>query len=222
MFEASCGTFFCRKIKELLEKDRQRERERERQKQKERDKLRESSRERRVSSYERLRDRDGYHRDYHQKYARGRLDARDRDRRRSLGGKQQYRDGHKHHDRRHRKGKEQDKYKDSLSEGQIKTKAESSDSDVQIELDINIEDEDEEAIIEKRRKQREELLKVGLTYFQIESVVKLCGRSVWGLLKIPTPIPHNSPALKTLTLLKCRRLPMVIKCKRRRWWRMSL
>lgn len=148
-----------RKIKELLEKDRQRERERERQKQKERDKLRESSRERRVSSYERLRDRDGYHRDYHQKYARGRLDARDRDRRRSLGGKQQYRDGHKHHDRRHRKGKEQDKYKDSLSEGQIKTKAESSDSDVQIELDINIEDEDEEAIIEKRRKQREELLK---------------------------------------------------------------
>lgn len=135
--------------------------------------MRESSRDRRVS-YDRLRDRDGYHRDYHQKYARGRLDARDRDRRR-LSGKQQYRDSYKHHDRRHRKGKEQDKYKDSLSEGQIKTKAESSDSDVQIELDIDIDDEDEEAIIEKRRKQREELLKVCLTHchFQTENIVKL-------------------------------------------------
>lgn len=133
------------------------------------------------------------------------MDARDRDRRRSLGGKQQSRDGHKHHDRRHRKGKEQDKYKDSLSEGQIKTKAESSDSDVQIELDINMEDEDEEAIIEKRRKQREELLKVGsnCSYFYLTyNVVKLCGCSVWGLPKIPTPIRRNSPVLKTLRLSK--------------------
>lgn len=52
-------------------------------------------------------------------------------------------------------------FKDSLSEGQSKTKADSSDSDVQIELDIDIiDDEDEEAIIEKRRKEREELMKV--------------------------------------------------------------
>lgn len=51
-----------------------------------------------------------------------------------------------------------DKYKDSLSEGQP-PHASSSDSD-ELDIDINDEEEDEQKIIEKRRKQREELLKV--------------------------------------------------------------
>ncbi|KAK9758717.1 Protein kinase domain [Popillia japonica] len=50
-----------------------------------------------------------------------------------------------------------DKYKDSLSEGQP-PHASSSDSD-ELDIDINDEEEDEQKIIEKRRKQREELLK---------------------------------------------------------------
>ncbi|GJQ79602.1 hypothetical protein Trydic_g16444 [Trypoxylus dichotomus] len=50
-----------------------------------------------------------------------------------------------------------DKYKDSLSEGQP-VHASSSDSD-ELDIDINDEEEDEQKIIERRRKQREELLK---------------------------------------------------------------
>lgn len=71
---------------------------------------------------------------------------RDRSRDRRKGG-----DGRSRHEKA-------DKFKDSLSEGQ--KKAASSDSDVEVEIDINEDDEDEEAIIERRRKQREELLKV--------------------------------------------------------------
>jgi serine/threonine-protein kinase PRP4 len=58
-----------------------------------------------------------------------------------------------------RGGDRSDIFKDSLSEG---LKAEKSSSDEEQEIgDINIEeDEDEEQIIQKRRKQREELLKV--------------------------------------------------------------
>lgn len=55
-----------------------------------------------------------------------------------------------------------DKYKDSLSEGQP-LHASSSDSD-ELDIDINDEEEDEQKIIEKRRKQREELLKVCLFF----------------------------------------------------------
>ncbi|KAJ8926601.1 hypothetical protein NQ314_021010 [Rhamnusium bicolor] len=57
------------------------------------------------------------------------------------------------------KSEKQDKYKDSLSEGQQKAKQSSDSSDVEVDLDLNEDEEDEEAIIEKRRKQREELLK---------------------------------------------------------------
>lgn len=56
-----------------------------------------------------------------------------------------------------------DKYKDSLSEGQP-TRASSSDSD-ELDIDINDDEEDEQKIIEKRRKQREELLKVFNLFF---------------------------------------------------------
>jgi serine/threonine-protein kinase PRP4 len=60
-----------------------------------------------------------------------------------------------------RTGERSDIFKDSLSEG---LKAEKSSSDEGEEIgDINIEeDEDEEQIIQKRRKQREELLKVNI------------------------------------------------------------
>lgn len=54
--------------------------------------------------------------------------------------------------------KDKDKFKDSLSEGLKIEQSSSSDEEIgDIKID---EDEDEEEIIEKRRKQREELLKV--------------------------------------------------------------
>ena len=69
-----------------------------------------------------------------------------------------HRDDNRGRDKRDKQHKsKQDKYKDSLSEG-LPMQASSSDSD---ELDIDIDDEeDEQKIIEKRRKEREELVKV--------------------------------------------------------------
>ncbi|XP_063698311.1 uncharacterized protein LOC134829240 [Culicoides brevitarsis] len=54
--------------------------------------------------------------------------------------------------------KEEDKFKDSLSEGLKAAKESSSESETN-DIDLNDEEEDEEQIIERRRKQREELLK---------------------------------------------------------------
>lgn len=90
-------------------------------------------------------------------------DRRIRERRDSSRGRRDSsrdRNSRRFYDRdRDRKGKtDSDKYKDSLSEG-LKQRKESSSSESEI-ADIKIdEDEDEEKIIERRRKQREELLK---------------------------------------------------------------
>lgn len=55
---------------------------------------------------------------------------------------------------------EKDRYRGSLSEGQkAPVKDSSSDEEINLDIDIN-DDDDEEKIIEMRRKQREELLKV--------------------------------------------------------------
>ena len=69
------------------------------------------------------------------------------------------RDSRRRYDReRDRKGKDSDKFKDSLSEG-LKHDKEASSSDSEMG-DIKIdEEEDEEKIIERRRREREELLK---------------------------------------------------------------
>ncbi|KAG5871676.1 hypothetical protein JTB14_007359 [Gonioctena quinquepunctata] len=93
---------------------------------------------------------------------RGR-DQRARDSRRSHSNRDRYRSS-RYRDRDYReysksKKEKHDKFKDSLSEGQNLKGSSSSDSDVAVQLDLNEDEEDEEAIIEKRRKQREELLK---------------------------------------------------------------
>jgi hypothetical protein len=73
-----------------------------------------------------------------------------------------------------RSGEKSDIFKDSLSEG---LKAEKSSSEEEIG-DINIdEDEDEEQIIQKRRKQREELLRVNFDWFLVTSFSR--GDSHW-------------------------------------------
>ncbi|XP_066250833.1 uncharacterized protein Prp4k [Euwallacea similis] len=165
-----------RKIRELLEKDKQRQRDKEHERQKEKARerqkdIRENSRDRRSFDRPTLRDRDSFHRDLRDfnKYrdttrdSRGNREADRNNRYREERRRESDRQGHgkdrRHQEKRHKKVKEQDKFKDSLSEGQIKSKDDSSDSDVQIELDISIDDEDEDSIIEKRRKEREELLK---------------------------------------------------------------
>ncbi|KAJ8668712.1 hypothetical protein QAD02_010375 [Eretmocerus hayati] len=81
----------------------------------------------------------------------------------SRGGSRRDRDRHsgRDHDRdREKNGKRErgDKFKDSLSEGLKVERSESSSEEEIKDIDIE-EDEDEEAIIERRRKQREELLK---------------------------------------------------------------
>lgn len=93
-------------------------------------------------------------------------DRVDRDRHR---GRERSRERDKSKDRRNRdryKGRNEkyDKYQGSLSEG-LKQVMSGSDSDIELDIDINDEEEDEQEIIERRRKQREELLKVGKRFF---------------------------------------------------------
>ncbi|XP_058837159.1 serine/threonine-protein kinase PRP4 homolog isoform X2 [Topomyia yanbarensis] len=158
--------------------DRERARDRDRERERDRARARQRDRER---SIERYRDRRGSmdrSREGRRSAERGvtgrRLSSRDRFRGRSRsrsrdrGGWRERDDrGRYDRDRGARNGRdyrggtkrkpEDDKYKDSLSEGLKQQKESSSDSEVG---DINIDDEeDEEKIIEKRRKQREELLK---------------------------------------------------------------
>ncbi|CAG9861857.1 unnamed protein product [Phyllotreta striolata] len=125
-----------------------RETERQRREKERRDREKERERERRSRSR------------YREAYShRGREASRDRGRESRGYG---YRDRYKGDALRNNRGKEygksrekQDKFKDSLSEGQ--KRQDSSESDVEMDIDWN--EEDEEVIIEKRRKQREELLK---------------------------------------------------------------
>lgn len=82
-----------------------------------------------------------------------RFSRSERDRAKERADERRDKEKDRHRSTRHVKV---DKYQDSLSEG-LKQIVSGSDSD---ELDIDIKEEDEEAIIEKRRKQREDLLKV--------------------------------------------------------------
>lgn len=96
------------------------------------------------------RDREGrYSRDQDKRSSR----ERDKDLRR-------YRD-ERNFDRNRKSKNESDKFKDSLSEGLKHDKeASSSESEIaDIDIKLDEEDEDEETIIERRRKQREELMK---------------------------------------------------------------
>ncbi|EAT39652.1 AAEL008556-PB [Aedes aegypti] len=158
------------------ERARDRERERERERDRERDRARARQRER-DRSLERYRDRRGSSRDrrsmermggngrmYNSRDRyRGRSRSRDRDRDRDDRGRYDRDRNDRDRNGRDRRGgpgkrrPEDDKFKDSLSEGLKQQKESSSDSELG---DIDIDDEeDEEKIIEKRRKQREELLK---------------------------------------------------------------
>lgn len=69
--------------------------------------------------------------------------------------------GHERNDRDRHETKDRDRYRGSLSEGQrAQQKDSSSDDEVNININLDEEEDDEEKIIEMRRKQREELLKV--------------------------------------------------------------
>ncbi|PNF34254.1 hypothetical protein B7P43_G17275 [Cryptotermes secundus] len=122
--------------RESRSKDAEREREKERERERERIRRWPSGRSRSPRSRDKERDRD-----------------RDRDTDRD----RQQRSRHGRSQNKGRAGEKSDIFKDSLSEG-LKAKS-SSESEEEIG-DINIEeDEDEEQIIQKRRKQREELLR---------------------------------------------------------------
>ncbi|CAH1112800.1 unnamed protein product, partial [Psylliodes chrysocephalus] len=140
------------KIKEDLRKKNSHSREYSYREQERRDRHhRELDRNR--SRNERERDQRSRSRYESSRHRSSRDDSRDRRDSRSYSYRDRYKDSRS---KDYSKSKEkQDKFKDSLSEGQ--KRQESSDSDVEIDIDLN--DEDEEAIIEKRRKQREELLK---------------------------------------------------------------
>uniref|UniRef100_A0A182LSB1 Serine/threonine-protein kinase PRP4 homolog n=1 Tax=Anopheles culicifacies TaxID=139723 RepID=A0A182LSB1_9DIPT len=162
------------------ERDRERDRDRARVRQRERDRSLERRRDRRgYSPRERSRDRRSLERDRgrggggrmgsrdrfrgrsrsRERDMRGRLD-RDRDRGRERDRDRDYGRGMQRNGRDGRgKGRkaDDDRFKDSLSEGLKQQKESSSESEI---ADIDIDDEeDEEKIIEKRRKEREALLK---------------------------------------------------------------
>ncbi|XP_019873833.2 uncharacterized protein LOC109601966 [Aethina tumida] len=141
--------------------------ERERERERERDRDRSRSRN----------DRDFYNKRYERERSMDKYRSRDRSRDRRLDrdrdtirrDDRDY-DRNRHRSCRHRskekdhrnrevrsKHEKHDKFKDSLSEG-MKNKVE-SESDGDMDIDLNEDEEDEEAIIEKRRKEREELLK---------------------------------------------------------------
>uniref|UniRef100_A0A182WMI6 Protein kinase domain-containing protein n=1 Tax=Anopheles minimus TaxID=112268 RepID=A0A182WMI6_9DIPT len=161
------------------ERDRDRDRERARVRQRERDRSlerrrdwrgyspRERSRDRgrgggggRLGSRDRFRGR-SRSRDRDMRGAGGRLD-RDRDRGRDRDRDRDYGRGMQRNGRDGRGGgkgrkADDDRFKDSLSEGLKQQRESSSESEI---ADIDIDDEeDEEKIIEKRRKEREALLK---------------------------------------------------------------
>lgn len=140
-------------------RDRERDREREREKARERDRDRNRKRDKwlRERSHSRSKAESDRKRERERNRLRGLGDndyGRDRNSYRNYENK----DGSK----RRNRDRDCDQYRGSLSEGQTKRdKENSSDNDTDINLDINLDDEDdEEKIIEMRRKQREELLKV--------------------------------------------------------------
>ncbi|CAG9830518.1 unnamed protein product [Diabrotica balteata] len=114
------------------------------------------------SRHERERSRE---RSTHYDSLRHRSRERSRDRRFKDSRSYSHKDRHRadgDYNKRHRdsgksRSEKHDKYKDSLSEGQKRQESTDS-SDVEVDIDLK-EDEDEETIIERRRKQREELLK---------------------------------------------------------------
>uniref|UniRef100_A0A182RZT1 Serine/threonine-protein kinase PRP4 homolog n=1 Tax=Anopheles funestus TaxID=62324 RepID=A0A182RZT1_ANOFN len=167
------------------ERDRERDRERARVRQRERDRSLERRRDRRgYSPRERSRDRRSLERDRgrggggrlgSRDRFRGRSRSRDRDMRGAGGRIDRERDRGRDRDRDRDYGRgmqrngrdgrgggkgrkmDDDRFKDSLSEGLKQQKESSSESEI---ADIDIDDEeDEEKIIEKRRKEREALLK---------------------------------------------------------------
>lgn len=89
------------------------------------------------------------------KIDRGRYRERERSRGRNRSKERRNKDRHKSRSEKY------DKYQGSLSEGLKQIISSSSDSDHELDIDINDDEEDEQQIIERRRKQREELLKVG-------------------------------------------------------------
>ncbi|XP_018570557.1 serine/threonine-protein kinase prp4 [Anoplophora glabripennis] len=153
-----------------LEKRRERERERERN-------HRHTQRRSRERSSSNINDRSNRDRSLRRSRERDSVSHRgaSRDTRRVQDDRDRYRSGRdRSRDRRDRshnnrnRHEKHDKYKDSLSEGQQKAKQSSDSSEVD-DIDLNEDEEDEEAIIEKRRKQREELLKrLGATNAQSE------------------------------------------------------
>lgn len=161
-------------VREEREHDRERERERERAIEARRDsrdaerreardwqtrdrrhagrrdmRSRSKSKERRLSPRD---TRDRRRQDVYRKDRRSRSRSRDRERDRDNSRYNRYNRNRRNH------VEKSDKYKDSLSEG-LKKADSSSDSDVELDIDIKEDEEDEQAIIEKRRKQREELMK---------------------------------------------------------------
>ncbi|XP_055688282.1 serine/threonine-protein kinase PRP4 homolog [Lutzomyia longipalpis] len=136
-------------LRRELERDRERSfRERERVRRHERQEME------RARQQDRSRNRDPY------AGRRGRSHER---RDRTPPDRYRNRPGAREREQRERREKEElkDKYKDSLSEGQIhpRNRKESSSESEMGDIDIKDDDEDEEKIIEQRRKRREELLK---------------------------------------------------------------
>lgn len=147
------------------DRDRERERDRERDRDRDRDRIRDRDR-------RRIDERDRYNR--RRSPERRRSWGREIDPRKPRYGDRDYRsrsnekmgrnrsprdDGRRRMNDKRKKDDRKDKYRGSLSEGQKVYEASSSSESTIADIDID-DEEDEEKIIEQRRKQREELMKV--------------------------------------------------------------
>merc|ERR1711962_856920 len=135
------------------EKDRDRSRERERSR---REKERRSSRSREREIKERQKEREARHKAAEEKREKG--DLRDEQRKRERDRDRRDDRGSRRRSRSRDKDRDKDRSDRRDDRGMEKKEEEEESSDENLDIEINSEDSDEEAIIERKRKERAELL----------------------------------------------------------------
>jgi len=138
------------------ERDRSRERERSRREKEDRSSRRRSSRSREREIKERQKEREARHKAAEEKREKG--DLRDEQRKRERDRDRRDDRGSRRRSRSRDKDRDKDRSDRRDDRGMEKKEEEEESSDENLDIEINSEDSDEEAIIERKRKERAELL----------------------------------------------------------------
>jgi len=138
------------------DRDRSRERERSRREKEDRSSRRRSSRSREREIKERQKEREARHKAAEEKREKG--DLRDEQRKRERDRDRREDRGSRRRSRSRDKDRDKDRSDRRDDRGMEKKEEEEESSDENLDIEINSEDSDEEAIIERKRKERAELL----------------------------------------------------------------